>query len=118
MKTMRPDPLVDDYLARLEAAAAHLPRRRRAELVGEIEEHLEDALAESGDDEIAVRNALERLGSPEEIAAAAGDAPPERGALERAALIVLCFSFVLPLVGYVIGAGLVLASRRGLSETS
>jgi hypothetical protein len=111
MKTMRRDPLVDDYLARLEAAAAHLPRRRRAELVGEIEEHLEDALAESGDDEIAVRNALERLGSPEEIAAAAGDAPPERGALERAALIVLCFSFVLPLVGYVIGAGLVLASK-------
>jgi HAAS len=111
MTTMRRDPLVDDYLARLEAAAAHLPRRRRAELVGEIEEHVEDALAESGDDETAVRNVLERLGSPEEIAAAAGDAPPERGALERAALIVLCLSFVLPLVGYVIGAGLVLSSR-------
>jgi hypothetical protein len=111
MTTMRRDPLVDDYLDRLEAAAAHLPRGRRTELVGEIEEHVDAALAEGGDDEVAVRSVLERLGSPEEIAAAAGDAPPERGALERAALIVLCFSFVLPLVGYLIGAGLVLASK-------
>jgi hypothetical protein len=110
MTTMRRDPLVDDYLRRLEAAAAGLPRERRAELVGEIEEHLEAALAEAGDDEAAVRNALERLGSPEEIAAAAGVAP-ERGRLETAALIVLSFSFLLPLVGYVIGAGLVLASK-------
>ena len=34
MTTMRRDPLVDDYLRRLEAAAAGLPRERRAELVG------------------------------------------------------------------------------------
>ena len=75
MTTMRRDPLVDDYLRRLEAAAADLPRERRAELVGEIEEHVDTALAEGGDDETAVRNVLERLGSPEEIAAAAR--PPE-----------------------------------------
>ena len=74
MTTMRRDPLVDDYLRRLEAAAAALPRERRAELVGEIEEHVEAALDEAGDDEAAVRNVLERLGSPEEIAAAAAAA--------------------------------------------
>ena len=51
MTTMRRDPLVDDYLRRLEAAAAHLPRARRTELVGEIEEHVEAGLAEAGDDE-------------------------------------------------------------------
>ena len=60
MTTMRRDPLVDDYLRRLEAAAAGLPRDRRAELVGEIEEHVEAALDEAGDDEAAVRNVLER----------------------------------------------------------
>ena len=114
MTTMRRDPLVDDYLSRLEAAAAHLPRARRDELVGEIEEHVEAALAEAGDDEAAVRNVLERLGSPEEIAAAA--APPaaaqaERGPLETMALIVLCVSLFVPVAGYLVGAGLVLASK-------
>jgi uncharacterized membrane protein len=113
MTTMRRDPLVDDYLRRLEAAAADLPRERRAELVGEIEEHVEAALGESAGDETAVRNVLERLGSPEEIAAAAR--PPqvvrERGRFETAALIVLCASFVLPGLGYLIGAGMVLASK-------
>ena len=114
MTTMRRDPLVDDYLRRLEAAAADLPRERRAELVGEIEEHVDAALAESGDDETAVRNVLERLGSPEEIAAAAAGPPtaaPERGRLETAALLVLSVSFILPGLGYLIGAALVLASK-------
>jgi hypothetical protein len=114
MTTMRRDPLVDDYLRRLEAAAADLPRERRAELVSEIEEHVGAALAEAGaDDETAVRNVLERLGSPEEIAAAAlpPAAAPERGWLETAALIVLAVSFLLPVAGYLIGAGLVLASK-------
>ena len=113
MTTMRRDPLVDDYLRRLEAAAAGLPRERRAELVGEIEEHVDAALAEGGGDETAVRNVLERLGSPEEIAAAARPPKvvPERGTLETAALIVLAVSFILPGLGYLIGAALVLASK-------
>jgi hypothetical protein len=92
MTTMRRDPLVEGYLRRLEAAAAHLPRERRRELVAEIEAHVGDAPAEAGDDEAAVRNALERLGSPEEIAAAAGPEPaarPRRGPLETIAPIVL-----------------------------
>ena len=114
MTTMRRDPLVDDYLRRLRAAAADLPRDRRTELVEEIEAHVDEALGEAdADDETAVRNVLERLGSPEEIAAAARPpaAVPERGRLETAALIVLSVSFVLPIVGYLIGARLVLASR-------
>lgn len=71
------DPLVDDYLRRLEAAAAGLPADRRLELVSEIRGHLREALREIPQgDEAAVRNALERLGAPEEVAAAAFDAPP------------------------------------------
>jgi hypothetical protein len=114
MTTMQRDPLVDDYLRRLEAAAADLPHERRVELVTEIEEHIEAALREDGGrEEAAVRNVLERLGRPEEIAAeaGAGTPAPARGRLETAAMLVLAVSFVLPFVGYLIGAGLVLASK-------
>jgi uncharacterized membrane protein len=68
------DPLVDDYLRRLDAAASQLPAYRRDELVSEIRDHIQEALRQTpAGDEAAVRNALERLGSPEEIAAAATD---------------------------------------------
>ena len=83
--------------------------------MAEIEEHIDAALRDAdadADDETAVRNVLERLGPPEEIAAAADPTParPRRGRLETAALIVLSVSFALPVVGYLIGAGLVLSS--------
>lgn len=80
----------------------------------EIDEHIVAALREGGaGDEAALRNVLERLGSPGEIAeeAGAGTPGPGRGQLETAALLVLAVSLVLPVVGYLIGAGLVLASR-------
>lgn len=71
------DPLVDDYLRRLEAAASSLPAHRREELISEIRDHLQEALRQApANDTAAVRNALERLGPPEETAAAAIDAPP------------------------------------------
>jgi uncharacterized membrane protein len=61
---------VDDYLARLERAMSDLPSSRRKELLDEIREHIEAALAElePGASEADVRNALERLGEPEDIA--------------------------------------------------
>jgi Domain of unknown function (DUF4190) len=75
------DPLADDYLRRLDAAASALPADRRHELVCEIRGHLDEALRQApAGDETAVRNALERLGPPEEIAAAADPAPPDRPA--------------------------------------
>ncbi|HEY3871773.1 MAG TPA: DUF4190 domain-containing protein [Actinocrinis sp.] len=71
------DPLVDDYLRRLGSAASALPEHRRDELVSEIREHLQEALRQTpADDQAAVRNALERLGTPEEIAAAAVETEP------------------------------------------
>ena len=61
MTTMQTDRLVDDYLSRLEEAAAHLQRSRRAELIAEIREHIEAALREEeAASEVAVRNVLER----------------------------------------------------------
>ncbi len=93
---------------RLERAAAQLPRSRRAELVAEIREHIDDALLEAGAaDEVVVRNVLERLGPPEEIVAAAGPVQRRSGRLELAAMIALA----IPFLGWFVGVVLVTASR-------
>jgi hypothetical protein len=111
MHAMETDRLVDDYLRRLEHAAAHMQRARRAELVAEIRGHIEAALRqEPAAGEAAVRNVLDRLGPPEDIVEAA-EPPPEReqgaGKLEIAALIIL----IVPFIGWLIGTVLVFASR-------
>ncbi len=65
---MDAEALVIDYLGRLEVAAGSLPPSRRAELAGEVRQHIEMALAEAGGrDEVTVRNVLDRLGPPDEI---------------------------------------------------
>jgi hypothetical protein len=72
--TVTTDPLADDYLRRLDAAASALPAHRRQELVSEIRGHLQEGLRQApASDETAVRNLLERLGPPEEIVSAATD---------------------------------------------
>jgi hypothetical protein len=117
MTTVHQNELVADYLRRLERAAAPLTRSRRAELVAEIREHIDDALLEAGAaDEVAVRNVLERLGPPEEIAAAAGPAAVaptgHAGKLEIAALVALA----VPFVGWLVGIPLVLLSQAWASR--
>jgi hypothetical protein len=59
--TLRDNALVEDYLRRLYAAAAHLPSGRRKELAREIRAHIQEAGAE---DETAVRDVLERRARP------------------------------------------------------
>lgn len=112
MTTMQTDRLVDDYLSRLEEAAAHLQRSRRAELIAEIREHIEAALREEeAAGEVAVRNVLERLGPPEEIVEAAEPGPEAEqrptGKLEVAAMVTL----VVPFIGWLFGIAMVLISR-------
>ena len=108
MITVHTNKLVADYLRRLEQAAAPMARSRRAELVAEIREHIDDALLEAGAaDEVAVRNVLERLGPPEEIVAAAGPVQRRSGRLELAAMIALA----IPFLGWFVGVVLVAASR-------
>jgi len=76
MVTVKTDRIVDDYLHRLDNAAAVLPAERRSELLAEIRAHIDEALrAADVTNEVAVRNVLERLGSPEEIVSAAVDVP-------------------------------------------
>jgi hypothetical protein len=112
MNSTDTDRLIEDYLRRLDHAAAHLPRTRRAELVADIRGHIDTALPqEQAGGEAAVRNVLDRLGPPEDIVEAAQPPTPEAdqraGKLEIAALIAL----VIPFIGWGVGAVLVFASR-------
>lgn len=125
---MEADALVSEYLGRLEAAAQPLPADRRGELIAEVHEHIESALAEAGNrDQVTARNVLERLGPPEEIVAAEtgeGGAPTpapqivvlERsgwGATELAAILFLTVGAVLlPVIGPLIGIVLAWASAQ------
>lgn len=70
--------LADDYLGRLQAAAAVLPAERADELVADIREHLASAIA-PGSSEADVRNILDGLGTPQELVAAARDELPPTG---------------------------------------
>jgi uncharacterized membrane protein len=124
---MEAEVLVRDYLARLEAAASALSSDRRGELVVEVREHIESALAEAGRrDEVTTRNVLERLGAPEEIVAAETEGsggggaaaliPDERrspwGPIEVLAILLLTAGAIfLPVVGPIIGLALVWLSR-------
>jgi hypothetical protein len=125
------DDLVRDYVGRLEAASWPLSPGRRAELAGEVREHIETALAEAGRrDTVTIRNVLERLGRPEEIvaseaetdaaapgwAAARGPVPSPAvrtwGAVEIAAVLFLTVGVLLPIVGPLLGLLLVWLSSR------
>jgi hypothetical protein len=126
MSHVQAELLIEDYLRRLDAAASVLPPHRRRDLVAEIGEHIDDALhAEGSRAEAAVRNVLDRLGPPEEIAAAAAESTPGRppglpypaagprraGAVETAALVSFGVGVVSFGLGSLVGLALVWASR-------
>lgn len=98
--------LIADYLAELRRAARDLPRRRRRELIAEIEEHIRDAVG-SGASELEIREALDRLGDPEQIVGEELDRlRPQRargGALEWVAVVLLLVGGFLFVVGWVVG---------------
>jgi Protein of unknown function (DUF1700) len=108
---------VKEYLHDLEAELRDLPRSRRQELLGEIHEHIDSALAEAPThDEAEVRNVLDRLGDPSDIAEEArqrfGVPKVKSGALEIAALILLVIGgIILPVIGWFIGVILLWSSR-------
>jgi hypothetical protein len=122
--------LVHDYLGRLDAAAGSLPPSRRAELTGEVRQHIEMALDEAGGrDEVTVRNVLDRLGPPDEIVGAerAADGPPPWttglpgapavqsgwGGTEIAAILLLTVGAIfLPIIGPLLGLIFVWASTQ------
>ena len=63
---------VGEYLRRLQRSMGDLPAERSEEILAEIEEHIAEELAEQPTATDAdVRNVLERVGDPEDIAAEA-----------------------------------------------
>lgn len=68
----RIDRLVAGYLGLVERALDGVPEAHRVELLTDLREHIEAERADlSSESEAAVRGILDRLGDPEEIAAAA-----------------------------------------------
>ena len=110
------DKLVEDYLDRLDDAHAELPRSRRRELVQEIEDHIAEARAElDPEDDLGVRNLLDRIGDPSEIAAeAAGgrslEAPRARWRDVAALILLPIGGVVVPFLGWVVGVALLWVS--------
>lgn len=74
------DSLVEEYLAQVSRATAALPQVRRDELICDLREHIQTSRADlPAETEAQVREILEQLGDPENIARAAaegGDLPP------------------------------------------
>lgn len=126
------DGAVSDYLATLEASASGLDLERRTELVAEVREHIDLALAEAGAaDDATVRVVLDRLGAPDEIVAAeTGVRPPSPadaamtsdqqqligllplGVETRALLWLTVGAAVLPWIGPVLGLWTAASSTR------
>jgi hypothetical protein len=103
------DQLVSAYLKRLDAELADVPRARRREVVQEISQHIEEARAElTTQNEAEIRNVLDRLGDPAEIAAAARERSDvhvqKAGWQEIGALIMLLAGgLILPVIGWFVG---------------
>jgi len=108
------DPLVRDWLRTVERGLAPLPRHRRGEVLGDLREHVEGALA-GASSEADVRDVLARLGDPGEVAAAAraeeGLGPVRsRPWLEWAGLALISVGSLVPFLGWTAGIVLVWAS--------
>lgn len=75
---MNADALVRDYLRRLDDEARRVVPGQADDLVSDVREHIETALAQADErDEATVRTVLDRLGPPEAIVAAAAEGPTD-----------------------------------------
>jgi hypothetical protein len=113
---------VERYLHELDEELQDLPPTRRRELLEEIREHIGSALDEAPSrEEAEVRNVLERLGDPAEIAEEArqrfGIRRAEPGLRETLALVLLPIGgVVVPVLGWIVGAILLITSRVWSSQ--
>jgi uncharacterized membrane protein len=118
-----PNKLVERYLKHLDVELDDLPRDRRSEIVEEIAGHIAEARgALEHETKADVRNILEGLGDPAEIAAEARErfevppqaarAPYKPGWIEVGALVLLLIGgLILPFVGWLVGVVLLWASN-------
>lgn len=113
--TYDPEPEIRHYLKRLSRAARDLPRARRRELVNEIEQHIDEALIDTPvDSQAEMLTLLDRLGDPDEIAAAGtdeSDEPTRSAAWEIATILLLLLGGFVFLVGWLVGMVLLWSSN-------
>ena len=105
-------PLVRTYLASVDRETAVLSDDRRRDLVADLREHIESVLPQGADD-ATVQQALDQLGAPREIAAAAIAEEPGVNSLQpesnaRTTLTLGMMVLAAPFF-WVLGIGLVLA---------
>jgi len=101
------DALCEDYLRRLTAALSDVPVRDREQILAQIRDHLDEARAAVPvESEAGVRDILERLGPPEDIALAAHgeSAPPPEHRDQRRGLGALTVAFALVALGLGVAA--------------
>jgi hypothetical protein len=117
MNATRPRP-VEDYLKELDRSLAGLPSARRKEIVADIEEHIDLQLSELGPapSDGQVRDLLNRVGHPDELAADARDrfevpAPQPRWTDYLALVLLPIGGLLVPLVGWLAGVVLLWSSR-------
>ncbi len=109
-----PEPEIKHYLKRLTKATRDLPRRRRRELVSEIEQHIRETLIETPvANEAEMLTLLDRLGDPDEIADAASGHPEvtRSTTMETCAIILLLLGGFVFLVGWLAGVVLLWSSN-------
>src|SRR3954452_19686510 len=97
-------PLVEDYLRRLQTAAAKLPRARRNELLADTQAYLDQAIKPDAG-AIEVKGMLGALGTPEELVAhdrPKAKAEPAEG-LEGSAITLLAVGGLFIGVGWFFG---------------
>jgi hypothetical protein len=104
------DIVIDDYLQRLDRALSPLPDLRREQLVAEISDHVIAARDELDQpSEADIRNLLDRIGRPEDIAAEAIDSEPPpttsrgSGLHESFAIALLLVGGFVFVVGWFVG---------------
>lgn len=119
MNTDASHPLAAAYLDALRGEARRLPPEQADELVADISEHLNEAIGPASS-EAAVRDVLDRLGTPADVVGATGTAttgtpvPPTAawGAVETTALVALfgaeVLFFLFPITGALWLLGLIL----------
>src|SRR4051794_23701052 len=121
MMTTPINPQVEAYLRQLDFALSTLPWDQRNEIFTDISEHIHRELAAAGDDPDSVGAVLQRVGDPHVIAQEAGAAPaappmpqrPRSRGLEITAVVLISAgSFLIPVVGWIVGVVLLWASSR------
>jgi uncharacterized membrane protein len=117
------DTVVDGYLRRLDVALSSMPAARREQLLEEIAQHVAEGRRElSEESPAALLQLLDRIGRPEDIAAAAleenqeqrvpSSYPESRGGdmFEVFTLCLLLFGGFLFVIGWLVGVALLWSS--------